>query len=70
MVKGGGSAVPLRNAAVAGAAIAELPDGAFLSVPRSALPLGDGAVSVSAMVNGEMVTGYLDSRQILVWSAQ
>ncbi|MBR4199953.1 MAG: hypothetical protein IKQ91_01585 [Oscillospiraceae bacterium] len=70
VVHSGGGTATLRNAAVAGATVANLPDGAFLSVPSAALPLTDGTVSVSAMVNGEQMTGYLDSKYILVWPAQ
>lgn len=66
VVASGGASVTLRE--VAGAAIAVLPDGALLSVPTSALPLGTGAVEVSALVNGTWKKGYLDGASILVWS--
>lgn len=66
VVASGGATVTLRDAS--GASLAVLPDGALLSVPASALPLGTGATEVSAQVNGTWKKGYLDSASILVWS--
>lgn len=66
VVASGSATVTLRDAS--GASVAVLPEGALLSIPAAALPLGSGATEVSAQVNGTWKKGYLDGASILVWS--
>lgn len=52
-----------------GAAFAMLPAGAIVGIGTDALPLNGGAVSVRAVVNGETLNGFMNSAQLLAWSA-
>lgn len=70
VASGSGSVTLRETAAASGTALAYLPDGAFVSIPTTSLPLGNGAVAVSALVNGTWLTGYLNGADILSWKEQ
>lgn len=67
-VCGTGDAVMYSEADSTSAAVASLPAGTLVSIPKNALPLGTAMVSVQVNINGTWVSGYMQPDQLIAWS--
>lgn len=70
VVRETGNAVMYAEANPSSAAVASLPAGTLVSIPKNALPLGTAMVSVQAKINGTWISGYMQPEQLIAWSEE